>query len=246
MKKSLANVNVLTEGNADLVWKKTKKEDSLFIQSNGMLFRRKENRAIADADWIRNMVDDYHQYLFIRDLQMVDTKAGMEVRLVPFLRGEPDTIGINSVSKAGFMEMKEGDSAILWIRNSGKQSIYLNILDIQPNGVINPILPNRQARVFPEDLKIRAGETLLLHKYVIHFSAPYGTEIFKVFTSRNEMDMEQLIGSHGNSVRGDITYMEKLVKKTFHQNARGDNSTGAQEGSCSNLVFEIVPARKTK
>ena len=40
------------------------------------------------------------------------------------------------------MEFKSGDAALLKITNHGKFDVYFNIIDIQPDGQVNAVMPD--------------------------------------------------------------------------------------------------------
>ena len=244
--KQLSPVKVVTgDETANLLLKKGGRQDSLIMISNGLTFSVNEAGEQARIDWLKTALQQYSQYVFIRDLAMVEAKSGLEVKLVPWRNGEPDTGKAVSSSNMEHYKFSVKDTVVLWVTNYGKQSLYINILDLLPDGSIQPILPNKGQKIFPEDLKIRAGESKIFSNYTISLEPPFGTEVFKIFTSRGEMNMEDLVITKGSGTRGASTYMEKLFKKSFGILERGDlNTTGLQEGSASSLIFEIVPAKK--
>ena len=172
---------------------------------------------------------------------LTDEKNSLTVNLVPFRNGMADTLHADQLLNNGIYEVMEGDSAVLRIKNNGRQAVFFNVLDLQPNGVINLMLPNKKLNVYPEDLKIRGGETLILDKYVFGFSPPHGTEVFKVFSSHTELDLEELVTTQGRGGRGNYTFIEKLIKNTFQQNVRRGSVTkaGSPDGTASSLIIII-------
>lgn len=244
--KSISPVPVVTaDVPANLLLKKGPAKDSLIIISTGLLFSTNDKGVSAREEWLKNALQQYSQYIFIRDLSLMEAKSGLDVRLVPLKNAEPDTGMAFSSSNRDQYKFSDKDTVVLWVSNPGKQALYINILDLMPDGSIQSILPNKAEKIYPEDLKIKAGETKLFLQYTISIQPPYGTEVFKIFTSRGEMNMEELVNTKGGGTRGNATYMEKLFKKSFGILERGEmNATGLQEGSASNLVFEIVPAKK--
>lgn len=247
IRKAIVPVQVTTaDTKADLLLKKGRKGDSLFLAMSGLLFSYREDGLPGIIEWMQNALVQYSQFVFIKDLQMADKKAAIEVILVPVKNGEADTTKVLAANNIGMLRFKEGDSAKLWIRNYSRYPVYINILDLQPDGIINAILPKKSEGIYPEDCIIKAGESRVIDNYFVRWEQPFGTEVFKIFSSRSEMDMEEIIVSKGRGNRGERSYIEKLMKKTFDINVRGDaiNSTGTQEGSVSNLIFEIIPKKK--
>lgn len=244
--KSISPVPVIAADlPADLLLRKGPSKDSLIVTSSGLLFSINEKGDAARVDWLKESLQQYSQYIFIRDLSLMEAKSGLEVRLVPLRNAQPDTGKAFSSSNREQYKFTDKDTVLLWVSNPGKQALYINVLDLMPDGTIQSILPNKEQKISPEDLKIKPGESKLFLNYTIAIQPPYGTEVFKIFTSRGEMNMEELVNTKGSGTRGNATYMEKLFKKSFGILQRGEmNATGLQEGSASNLVFEIVRGKR--
>lgn len=234
---------VTFDGSPELVIAHGVMYDSIKIASNGYLF----SKIKIDNGYSKNcrqIIQQYTQYKFLQQLKFTMEGVSMQVQLVPVIRGRPDIGKTNSHLVNGLYEFTDHDTVVLLITNTGQQDAYINILDMQPDGVINAVLPNRIHSILPYDLKLRAGESRLLTEHKVIISPPYGTEVFKIFVSPKEMDMETIAQSRGESGREDLSLLEKLVQNSYEP-TRGDdlNSKRNNDGTTYNLIFSIKPAK---
>lgn len=211
--------------------------DSIKIASNNYFFN-----SVTDTAELKEKIEQYIQYKFLKNLNIADESAQLEIRLIPFINGKADTSQWND-SLAKTSSFRNGQQFVLWVKNTGSDDVYLNILDMQPDGIINRVLPNKAKNIYPVDLKIAAGSERLFSNYPIKVSPPYGTEIFKVFASKQQIDMEDIATTRGEGTRGTFTVLENLVRKSYGAGTRGvdTDNIGNADGSCFNLMFEIKP-----
>lgn len=246
IKSILKEIPVATTGGSpDLLLVKGIVTDSLKIASNGYLFSMVKANDKKD---LLTQLKRYVQYSFLQQLQITDRTSKLEIRLVPFINGKADTLKDNQKLVNGIYEFNVNDSLLVWVKNNGDKAVYFNILDLQPDGIINPILPNTrlQPPIYPADLKVEAGQEILFDKYKITIAPPHGMEIFKVFVSETEINMEGIALSAGLKPRGNFTALEKLVNNSYTIATRGakieNNSKAA--GSTFNLLFRIKPPKE--
>jgi hypothetical protein len=116
----------------------------------------------------------------------------------------------------------------LKITNTGTKKFYINIVDIQPDGKINPILPNKQvtdinnapAPITWQDCEIESKAERLFKNYSIRIAPPYGEETFKVFLSSSPLDLEDILTTkrqvgavQGAGVRGVMNNLAKIFEQ---------------------------------
>ena len=229
------------DSNPELLITHSSKADTIKLADNGYLF------AIIpagndNADKLKEKIRQYTQYKFLQLLDLKSDDISMEVKLVPVVNGKADTAKISAHLKNGLYEFSNGDQFVLSIKNTGQRNAYINILDMQPDGIINPILPNREHFLYPYKLKLNAGESRLLTKFPILVSPPFGTEIFKIFVSPKEMDLETATRQRGLSNGESATVMDKIVGNSY-SGSRGSQSqdTNISDASTFNLIFRIKP-----
>jgi hypothetical protein len=245
IKKNLQDLPLIKlEGEPELLIVKGPDEDSIKIASNGYLFKTIKSGSSA-ADELKEQVQNYAQYKLLRELEIKDPGATVEIKFVPVINGKPDTSMVNSRIVNGMYEFNEGDKIVLWVKNNGFLPVYLNVLDLQPDGIINPVFPLREKNIYKEELKIDRKSERIFSDFHITISPPYGTEIFKIFVSKQEIDMEGIATSRGAASRGNFTVLEKLVKKSYGVATRGTTTEnmGNADGSTYNMLFLIKPPK---
>jgi metacaspase-1 len=231
---------VSLDGVPELLLVKGTINDSLKIAGNGSLFSAMNS---SDEKKLREQIQRYSQYKFLQKLELTDPKCKLDVKLVPYINEKPDTTAIYKMMVNGIYECNVKDTLVIWAKNTGDNPVYLNILDFQPDGIINPIFPNTQTApiIKPEELKIEAGQEIIFKKYKIGIGPPTGLEIFKIFVSNTQIDMEK-IAKRDIKGRGNFDVLERLVDKSYDITTRGDISGGKANGSVYNLLFRIKPA----
>lgn len=231
------------DNDPEIVISKNPANDSIFIKiaASGYSFN-KININDTAVQRIKESIVRYTRYKFLRDIEIKDADAQVDVKLVPYMNGKPDTTAIENKIVQGIYEFNEGDKIALWIKNKSKRAVYVNILDMQPDGKINSIFPNSKKTIMPADLKIAAGSTVLYQQYPITLYPPYGMEIFKVFVAPEMINMEMIAPSNDAGTRGNFKGLSKLVSDSYSVASRGggevqnlDNTSG----STFNLLFRI-------
>ncbi len=90
----------------------------------------------------------------------------------------------------------------LEVKNPNTYSVYVTVLDLQPNGVIAAAFPNYESG-FPTNNEIAAGDTLRLP---FHLTPPVGAEMFKILITRENTDFSPLVtpalASRGGDTEG--------------------------------------------
>lgn len=130
------------------------------------------------------------------------------------------------------------------IKNIGKETFYFTLIDIQPDGVMNVILPNETKKWDGEDLKIKSGEE---KKFAFGTpTPPYGTEMYKIILSPNYEDFYFLSTQDRSSISTDKKGNENPVVALFKDLTEGSlqRTKGVLPfvGGTTELIFKIVPA----
>ena len=73
-------------------------------------------------------------------------------------------------------------------------------------------------------------------------SPPFGTEVFKIFASEKEIDLENIASSRGSPRPGEMSMIEKLISNSYSisRGAR-TSSIGNADAATSEFVFLIAP-----
>ncbi len=234
--KSLPSVKLSDRPDINIARGKNNSVDSIIISSTGAAFDTIAN-ASKDTARLKNKIKTYIRYCFLKDLNVNDPDADLEVKLLPVVNGNPDTNYVH-LSDTSFTA---GDKMVIWVNNKSGKNLYVNILDMQPDGIINAILPNNSARIFADDLLVPAGASFAFTKYVITLAPPCGKEIFKIFASTDRIDLESIANSNGAGRRGNLKPFERLVQQSFNSRSTTDQNIGTADGSSYNLYFDIKP-----
>lgn len=210
--------------------------------NNGSVFLDKVNvNSASGAEDVQIAVKRFAQYRFIQ--QMLSNEEGLNVKvdLVPGTKAQPDTSAMLAKSRGGLMEFAEGENMWIRITNEGPVPAYVNILDLQPDGVVNPLLPNRSLNVSPDELKFAPGTSQII-KYPITISPPYGREMLKVFVTRKAINLEDVAVTKGATSRGIMEGLEKVFQQSYTM-SRGVSLSVDQDGTVFNIPFNIVPKK---
>ena len=225
-------------------------KDSILIAANASCFAAIPG-LLSNLKDLKEQLRRYGQYQFLLGLEETIPDQKIAVNLLPVFDGQIDSSLIASKTKNGILEFEEGDQITLSIQNLGKKPLYVNVLDLQPDGIINAILPFKNApegkrNYFAQDLRIMPGQYYVFEPkdFLIKLSKPYGTEVFKIFVSEKEIDVEPMATKKfqlGNSIqkRGNLTQIESLLMDSYQPVIK--RGSIATDGSILNLLFRIKP-----
>lgn len=212
---------------------------------------------ISNAEAIKELMKRYDRFRYLSNLKFTESGLSAKVELV-FLddKGNIDQAKIKSRTQFGRLELKEDDEVYLKIINTGNKKFYVNIVDIQPDGKINPIIPNKKltdvnnnpAPIRWEDCVVNKGDSLFFKNLSIKIAPPYGEEVFKVFLSADPLDLEDILTTNDDSnsrSRGVLNNLAKIFKEsqvntTGTRGGEGKINT-AQNGTIFGVNFAIVP-----
>ncbi|WP_443938168.1 caspase family protein [Pedobacter sp. MW01-1-1] len=247
IKKTLATFPMLSfTGTPELILVKGMETDSIIIAASGYLFKAIPSM-VSNATSLKEAIVQYQQYKLLRNITIQNDAAKMDIKLVPVINGKPDTSKVNNYIENGRYVFHEGDKFVIYAKNKTNAPLYLNILDLQPDGIVNAILPNTSIPkpIYPRDLMIVGQQERLFDKFVITLYPPYGSEVFKIFISDEAIDMENIATKRDAATvqgRGSFNSLEKLVKKSFDgKRGGGTSNVSSADGSVSSLIFEIRP-----
>ena len=218
--------------------------------------------SLSDTAIMKEILKRYDRFQYLQNLKFTEQGLSAKVELV-FLddNGNIDNAKMASCTKLTGLELKEGDEVYLKITNTGDKKFYINIVDMQPDGKINPMLPNKRlkdknnypAPIRAEDCSVKKDDSLLLKNLVIKIYPPYGEETLKIFLSAEKLDLEDILTDDTNDSQsrgpgGVLNNMAKIFKnsKVNNKGTRGAEPTvnTAQNGTIFSAGFNIVPEKK--
>ncbi|MBN1186403.1 MAG: caspase family protein [Bacteroidales bacterium] len=195
-------------------------------------------------------IKEYAQAKFIREMDFDDENYKVQIELIPVkakVNGSKfevtDTLDMNKLVKNGVRQFGPNDQFIIKVTNLGLKNAYFNIIDIQPDGIINPIVPS--AGKDPKEYMVKKGQSIILSDVLLDgFYPPLGPEMFKVFATKEPIDLTPIVSERGTQSRGDLNPLEMVISESY-QNTRGpkvqvSSLPSEESGSTFNYVFTIV------
>ncbi len=196
-----------------------------------------------------DIVQNYAQGKMFKALELKDESFNVIItRIIPIKIGSDklrDSLDVSTLlDKGNFFNVKEETSVFLEMENLSSRKSYFNIVDIQPDGLINPLLPDRDERISPTELVLKGHEKKII-PYKIDIYPPYGNELFKVIATGAPFNLTSTIRSRGAGSRGaEENVMQKLMgdsyNKSFTRGARPDIETGEMGINTSEFSFKII------
>ena len=222
--------------------KSSRGEYSISIYATADGFPIKDIKIISDVDLMKvsDQVKNYAQSKFIREIKLDDPKHKIIIELLPAtmvngkIQVKPHDTLINDIIPS----FKVGDTLLIKVINVGKEAAYFNILDIQPDGIINALVPRKG--VDGKEYKLEAGTSKILVEKPIKLSPPVGTEIFKVFATNVPINFTSIVGTRGEN-KGNGHPLEKLLQSTYQTRGADDVSISDEDpGSTFDFTFKII------
>ncbi len=254
--KELELVSLVADKNApyDLLLR-TQDGKIVVNKPDGTVFSSFADDATAPAK-LQKFLTDYWRWQFLLQLRNDDPKAALNValRLVPVRvklnpKGQVEAVESDrddvEITDGNRLVLREGDYVVVELRNSSAQDAYVTVLDLSPDGSINPIFPHPQA---PHDNKIVADNQWhrLPMPFVFSMGQPYGNEIFKAIATREPADFSSLLqGQTVQQSRGAPKNPLGGLLLSSSTGRRGANfaEIAPSDWSTSAATFEVRPVK---
>ncbi|MCX8018998.1 MAG: caspase family protein [Chitinophagaceae bacterium] len=272
------NTNYLTEKEKSLLQDIFGNHSLIELGSNGELFfsasEKRNGKALRygqngvifedpfpfdEPERIRKVIKRFELFRYFTNLQFYESGLTAKVELV-FLDSQrrTDYRKLAGRTRLGKLELQESDEVYLKVINTGQKDFFINIIDIQPDGYLNPILPNKKLTdeynnptpLLAEDCFIKAGDSVLFENMKIKISPPFGEELFKVFLSAEKLDLEDILihqnDNNSQSRQGILNNLAKifLIAQSEQRATRSNSRISTTEnGTIFGVPFSIVPAQ---
>ncbi len=208
------------------------------------------------ADEVTEQAIAFAQAKFLRKLDFKHPGIDVSFEFIPIQvehRGqgvvEKERIPVqNQLASDHLMEFREGDYFKLRMINHSRRKAYVCMLDIQPDNIINAMIPygNRT----PEEYFVPAQAAVELDDIFV-VGKPYGLESLKLIATEEPIDLSRLVTSRGTKQGNNTqeTPLETLLKSTYQYNKnkqRGSQTASIPPaaGSITTQIFRIVPREK--
>lgn len=210
-----------------------------------------EENLSQDMDRLHRMIKqkvlDYARGKYLRQMYFSEPSLRLDFKIIPVSASGSEMRKIKSVPHAGTMEgepliLKNGDHFKLSVSNKGSKKTYFCVLDIQPDNIINVLVP--YGRRSPEEFVIEPGETKVLDGIFV-IGEPYGKECFKLISTSTPISLIRMVNTRGSSgIPKGAHPLEVLFHSTYtSQGLRGANpvSIPPSSGHVSSIHFTISP-----
>lgn len=238
---------------ADFSLKQTGNEIRLFDAGSGEEFNvlNHPDPIAADPVQARKQLEEilttYAQGKYLKDLDLNHPQIQVNFELIPVRVVDGvvvDTLNRSALTQNGTLMIQEGQEVLVRIHNRSKIPVYFNLVDVQPDGVINLLIPDPEKNENASEYKIPAESVYMAPKYISIYP-PYGTEVFKVFASSEPIDFRPMHTNKGkpDGARGVEKDIETLFGGTYQIATRGGGSKDLRGGtkvSTVSTTFKIV------
>ncbi len=150
---------------------------------------------------------------------------------------------------SGNIVFQHDDRYNLRIINNGQERLYYNVLEIQPDNLVNVLFPANNQQ--PMDCFINPGDTVRLTR-IFRIGPPDGMNVIKLIAARSPLNLRQVFANNGLS-RGDAPKpnnpFEKLmqgINKTDAVQTRGSGEETIQPDAVNifSVPYKIVPKKQ--
>lgn len=201
-----------------------------------------------DLDACRVALRQYRhrQQLLNLDLSDPDYAVALSMQRVAVRqrRGQTlvtDTLPSPLPGRVPVLRASARERALLTLRNTGQRVFYLTVVDLQPDGQLRVLLP--EADQSAVEYRLRPGQQLTRR---LRVSAPYGTELYKVFLTPEPIDLRPyLLAYRSQPPAGHRHPFEQLVSQLTDSNRGVTDSrpplVPLRSGATLTYAFTISP-----
>lgn len=196
---------------------------------------------------IKQKVEDYARGKYLRQMSFAEPSLRLDFEIIPVNASGNEisrakVIPLSDKTGGENLVLKKGDHFKFRISNKGSRKAYFCLLDIQPDNVINVLIP--YGRRSAEEFVIEPEKTKLLDGIFV-IGEPYGRECFKLIATSTPLNLIRMVSTRGSSGISDNSHpLEVLLQSTY----TADRSRGAvpvsvphSSGHVSSLFFTISP-----
>jgi hypothetical protein len=217
--------------------------DSIILTNNRMEKRVAawHKNALNYSD-VENTLTKFAQGRFLKNLELVDTRYSIDLDLVPIRKsgGRIDTLDIATFLNNGIPAFRPGDQALMRIVNHSSVPVYITVIDIQPDGQVNPVIPNPYRGEDAEEFKVPAGRSWIVPRKRIGFGPPYGMETFKIFCSRYPLNFAPVLMTRGEPKGEPKNPIDALFNQSYSLNRGVSIETFDTEAEAATFTYTFL------
>ncbi|MFC5413166.1 caspase family protein [Larkinella bovis] len=202
---------------------------------------------LTDIEVITRLLRNYVQGRFFRSFGQTTGEISVEMELLPNLSDGQvvtDSAGRRPFLQDGALVFKNGERTSVRVTNKGQTRIYFNVIDIQPDDLVNILFPVRDTPDFhdsADNYGLDPGQSVII-PHRVKLAPPYGRETFKVLASQEQFDLRNAIEARAITT-GSKKVLERIFARTGGASSRSVDPTTYPDSSIGTfeLPFLIVP-----
>lgn len=203
------------------------------------------------ADRILQQMKSVAQVRFLKSLEMESSLLPLTFEIIP-IKYDPQTkqyLGDlpkkERMDEDGNLRLKVGDGFRIEVTNHGYRPAYFTLLDIQPDNVMNVLMPSQwEPKETPAEFVVEADSKFPIPgggKYSKVITPPLGTEVFKLIATDQPIDLRTVTKSRGQTRSASQNPFEKLLADSFF----GESTSSRGGGTLSMSATEVHVETKT-
>jgi metacaspase-1 len=230
------NLISFSENYIDLEIFQENDEIKLIMPETAIIFDKIEiNRSVKD-ELVRKIID-FGKSKVISSIELNNDDFRSEIilkhaNLDYAQNGFPKPI-FNENSFEAYPTFSTTDKGWLTIKNTGNKPFYFTILDIQPDGQINIILPDASTGYSVEEVRLGVGQEKGFP--IKSFNPPFGIEKFKVIMS-DKSENFSFLGHVSRSVSIKVNENNNPLESLFKDLSDGTMSRSRSRSSGNNIA----------
>ncbi len=206
----------------------------------------------AFAGKLQQAVKDYARNRYLKGLDLHDDGVDVILELVPSKHTYDDMdgscLGSVPVDRAPYESagagwtFQPGDQYLLAFENTGTTPVYVSVLDLMPDGQIAQLFPAPGRR--GTDNLVGPGQRFVATDLCFEVTEPYGTEMLKLFATREKVDFEPILTSGGATRGAGGNPLEAVLADAMTGTRGAKAAVPRQSGSTTSLMLQVVEKRE--
>ncbi len=207
--------------------------------------------------YILSKIGAYGKAAYLRNLNMQNEELLVSFEFIPidYKKAEGNNnalikdLPVQTIKDAsGNIVFQHNDRYNLRIINNGNERLYYNVLEIQPDNLVNVLFPSTAQQ--PSDCFINPGDTVRLNR-IFRIGPPDGMNVIKLIAAKAPLNLRQIFSTQSGtrSATGTLTNpFEKLmdgINNTERIQTRGSGEETIQPDAVNifSIPYKIVPKK---
>lgn len=220
----------------------TKEGDIIFQES----FEKNKSRNYSFK--IKKTINSYVQGKILRSYDNPESNLKLKLEILK-TSCENSTTNTDKTLNNTSLELSVGTCIKFKITNTGTKKAYFSLIDIQPDNVVNLVIPAIDLGYTASEYFLEPGDSYITD-YSIEIGEPYGDETLKLISSSAPLDLSGVITREGQAAsRGLVSPLvnmhpfESLLASTYlNSGTRGTRvkKASSEEIGTQTLYFKII------